>query len=305
VRVFVTGASGFIGSNVVELFRARGAEVFAERVELRDAASVRENVATFRPDAIVHTAILNDFATLYRDRALAWDSYVGATRNVVDAANAAGAIALYVSTDWVFDGTQHLATEDSPPNPVNLYGVLKAMSELVVLERAQRGVVARVAGVNGSHRARPAPRAQDPGFGYFVASLVDALSDGRPFTVWESDTINMVATPSLASECAALFWRALEREVTGVLHCCGGEAVTRMQLARQACEVFELDPSLVHTGPPEQSALLPAPVPYDTSLDAHATSRRLGTELPSVRELLVAFRREVETGELQPLTAIG
>jgi dTDP-4-dehydrorhamnose reductase len=304
MRVLVSGGSGFIGSNVVELFRARGATVSDERIELRDTTAVRDGVEAFGPDAIVYSAILNDLVMMYRDRALAWDLYVEATRRVVDAANAAGAAVLYVSTDWVFDGTQHLADEACPPNPINLYGVLKAMSELVVLERVDHGIVARVAGVNGTHRARPHhPRAQGPGFGYFVASLVDALSSGQPFTVWESDGINMVATPSLASECAALFWRALERGVDGVLHCCGGEAATRMELARQACNVFDLDAGLLRTGPPEPSAMPPAPVPYDTSLDAHATSERLGTDLPSVRELLTAYRRELETGELHSLSA--
>ena len=53
------------------------------------------------------------------DRRRAWDAYVGATRNVVDAANAVGAHIVLVSTDWVFDGTQGPAPEDAPPNPVN------------------------------------------------------------------------------------------------------------------------------------------------------------------------------------------
>jgi dTDP-4-dehydrorhamnose reductase len=301
--VLVTGGSGFIGSNVVELFRSRGATVFADRVELRDAAAVRDAVTAFEPDGIVHCAILNDWNLMHSDRSLAWDAYVGATRNVIDAANDVGAAVVYVSTDWVFDGTHHSSDEAFPPNPVNFYGVLKTASELVVLERARRGVVARVAGVNGTHRARPqAPRAQDPGFGYFVATLVDNLSAGKPFAVWESDSINMVATPSLASECAALFWRALDRGAGGILHCCGGEAVTRMELARQACAVFDLDEDLLRSRPPDPDAVFGL-VPYDTSLDARATARVLGTELPSVRELLAAFRRELETGDLQPISA--
>ena len=35
------------------------------------------------------SAILNDFDLMYRDRALAWRTYVEATHNLVDAANAA------------------------------------------------------------------------------------------------------------------------------------------------------------------------------------------------------------------------
>ena len=76
-----------------------------------------------------------------------------------------GAHVVLVSTDWVFDGTQGPAREDDPPNPINAYGFLKAASELVVLEAG--GTVARIAGVQGVHRAKPnTPRAQDAGFGY-------------------------------------------------------------------------------------------------------------------------------------------
>ncbi len=132
--------------------------------------------------------------------------------------------------------------EATPPNPVNLYGFLKAASELVALERAHEAAVARISGVMGRHRARPElPRAQDAGFGYFVAALVDTLARGDPFTVWESDAINMRATPSLASHSAELILLLAERRLTGVFHCCGREAATRMELARAAADVFELD----------------------------------------------------------------
>jgi dTDP-4-dehydrorhamnose reductase len=165
---------------------------------------VRRAVAATRPDAIVHAAILNDFNNLTSRRREAWAAYVEATRNVVDAANAADAHVVLVSTDWVFDGTQGPAAEDEPPNPINAYGFLKAASELVVTERAQAGTVARIAGVQGAHRARPSmPRAQDAGFGYLVASLVEALRAGQPFTVWDGDGLNALATPTRSSSASA------------------------------------------------------------------------------------------------------
>jgi dTDP-4-dehydrorhamnose reductase len=303
MRVFVTGGSGFVGSNVVKVFAERhGVDVVApshRTVDLTDRARTHESIAEARPAAVVHCAILNDLDRLYADRRAAWDAYVGATRNVVDAANAAHAKVVLVSTDWVFDGTQSGADERTPPNPINLYGVLKVASELVVTERARDGVVARISGVNGVHWARRhAPRWQDAGFGYFVASIVDALSAGRPFTVWVGDDINMIATPSLASFCAELLWRIMDRDRRGVFHCCGGEAVGRWQLAEATADVFGLDESLLREGPPESRALTDAPVPYDTSLTASATAAALAVELPSVRELLVELRHELETGSL-------
>ena len=292
-RVYLTGASGFVGSNVARVFEAHGAELHTPshgEVDVTDPDAVGRSVAQFRPDAIVHCAILNDFAALYADRQAGWDAYVGATRNLVDAANAGGARIVLVSTDWVFDGTQSGATERTPPNPINLYGFLKAASELVVTERAERGSVARIAAVQGSQRA---PREQDAGFGYFVNALVRKLRAGERFGVWESDEINMLATPTLATDAAELMWRIAERDLDGIFHCCGGEAVDRRTLAMRAAQVFELDPALLDLGVRPPDGALPGPaggrpaaVPYDTSLDATWTAAALDVELPGVTEML-------------------
>jgi dTDP-4-dehydrorhamnose reductase len=300
MRVFLTGATGFVGSNIARVFAERhGAELFSERVELTDPAAVARSVGAFEPDAVVHAAILNDFGRLYARRREAWDHYVGATRTLADAANAADAQLLLVSTDWVFDGTQAGATEDTPPNPINLYGFLKAACELVVLERAERGAVARISGVNGVHWVRPAsPRSQDAGFGYFVSALVDALRAGRRFTVWESPAINMVATPTLASDAAELMWLIVSRRLTGVFHSCGGEAIDRLGLARSAVDVFELDGDLLDSGPPDPEALPPGAVPHDTSLSAELTAATLGVELPSVETMLRRMHAELDSGRI-------
>jgi dTDP-4-dehydrorhamnose reductase len=317
VRVYLSGATGFVGSNLARVFAERhGADLFCPvrstepparapygwaKVDLTEREAVMRSAGAFAPEVIVHAAILNDFRRLYADRREAWDAYVGATRNLADAANAVGARLILISTDWVFDGERGGYGEADPPNPVNLYGFLKAASELVTTSGAERASVARIGAVNGVHWARPgAPREQDAGFGYLVTSLVTALRDGRRFTVWDGPRINSIATPTLASDAAELVWRIADRDLDGVFHCCGGESVDRVGLARRAVEAFALDGGLLAVGPPDPGALLPAPVPVDTSLDATATATALEARLPDLSTLLGRLRREVESRELAP-----
>ncbi len=185
--------------------------------------------------------------------------------------------------------------EGDPPHPVNTYGFLKAASELVVTERAEAGTVARISGVQGVHRARTeAPRRQDAGFGYLVASLVEALRAGERFTVWDGPGLNSLATPTLATDAGELIWRAMDAGVTGILHCCGAEHTDRVALARRAVEAFELDGELLDVGPPPPDVLGGEPVPRDTRLDATATAARLGVELPTLETMLARLRVELE-----------
>jgi dTDP-4-dehydrorhamnose reductase len=304
MRIFVTGAGGFVGSNLVAGFSERhGAEVLApdhDTIDVTDGPLLKRAISATRPDAVVHAAIWNDPQALLTRRRRAWDAYVRATRNVVDAANAVDARVVLISTDWVFDGGCAPARESDPPNPVNPYGFLKAASELVITERAGRGTVARIAAVQGIHRGgRRPPRAQDAGFGYLVASLVESLRAGRAFTVWDGAGLNRRATPTLASDAAELIWRALERDIGGILHCCGGEHTDRIGLVRRATDAFELDPELLAVGPPPPSALPGrAPgagrIPEDTRLDATATATALGVELPNLDTTLARLRHELE-----------
>ena len=112
MRIFLTGASGFVGSNLAARLRAATAPRWSRpthaELDLTDAARRVRAVAAARARtrSCTRRSSNDPAATGCATGARAWDGYVGATRNVVDAANAAGAHVVLVSTDWVFDGTQ-------------------------------------------------------------------------------------------------------------------------------------------------------------------------------------------------------
>jgi len=314
-RIALTGATGFVGGTVASVLADQGHDVVclvrrqpatgfpwpALRVDMSDVGALSR--ALDGADAVVHLAIMNGLTAMYADRRAAHDGYVGLTRRIVDAANATGVLVGYVSTDWVFDGTTHLADETEPPNPVNLYGFLKAASEIVVLDRARRGFVARVGGVQGIHQTNPlASRSQDIGFGYFSLAIVDAISNGQRFCIWADPDINTVATPIVSAEIGALLGRAIECNAQGILHFAGGTPVNRRELALATCRAFDLDSDYLDFGLAPETARVRATVPFDTSLKGDSTMQVLGTTAHSIDEQLRALRTELVTGRPAPLS---
>ena len=316
-KVAITGSTGFVGGNIAKVLLQMGFEVTGlarsatsnsapwklESVDFQDENSIAEKLSGCV--AVVHCAIHNDFNKLVNDREFAYDTFVGMTQRVTRAANRAGIQMIYISSDWIFDGTGHFVTESDPGNPINFYGTLKALGEQVIRDLApETGSICRIGGVMGFHQIKKElPRGQDVGFGYFVASIVENLKNGKEFTVWEGDRVNKIATPSLAVEIGAQISRIIDLKASGTFHLVGDEAVSRMELAQLTCEVFGLNKNLLRSGEPPKEALFPSGVPIDTSLSNSKTKLRLKLGATKLIDLLRAFKVEWETGQISPLTS--
>jgi dTDP-4-dehydrorhamnose reductase len=314
-RFAITGSTGFVGSNVSEVLMALGHTVVGltrdRRLhtapwELRDVDySSDESLASAvaGADAVVHCAIADDFRRLLNDRPAAYDNYVALTERLARIADANGQKFIFISTDWVMDGTGHRELESNHGNAINYYGYLKGLAEQAVHSALEgRGVVARVAGVMGRHRIAEAPRLQDVGFGFYVDTLVRSLRAGKEFQVWGGPNVNQVTTPSLASEAGAQIARIVARDATGTFHLVGDTAVTRMELAYATCDVFDLPRHLITEGEPPAAELFPGPVPVDSSLANEHTKSVLGLGPQPLTDILTAFRAEIDGGRVSPLT---
>lgn len=173
-RFIVTGGAGYVGSLLVEGLLARGDEVvvvdklvygaqslFPRFIDprfrlvagdVRDRDLVRRLVDEVRPDAIFHLAAIVGYPACARSPELAMAVNVGGTEAIAESAGKVPIV--FASTGSAYGKVEGICTEDSPCEPLSLYGQTKRSAELILLERGD-AVILRFATAFGlSHRLR-------------------------------------------------------------------------------------------------------------------------------------------------------
>ena len=200
MRLHVTGATGYLGSELVRL----RPDASAERVEIRDAEAVARLFERLRPEVVVHTA--------YRQHED--DVNTVGSENVARAAAAAGARLVHLSTDVVFDGLKGAPyVEEDPLSPVSAYGRAKAEAERLVARACPGALLVRTSMVYGGAEPSQHERlARDP----------DA--------VFYEDEIRC---PVQVGDLAAALLELAALDVTGPLHVAGADGVSRAAFAER------------------------------------------------------------------------
>lgn len=155
MKVVVTGAKGQLGQDVVlELARQNHEAIGADREQLdvTNEASVQAFISDVRPDVILHCAAYTNVDGAEENEDAAYQVNALGTENLAKAAKQVGAKMLYVSTDYVFDGT---ATEpyevDEPTKPLGAYGRTKLAGEELLQKNLEQFFIVRTAWVFGVH----------------------------------------------------------------------------------------------------------------------------------------------------------
>ena len=312
MRLYITGGSGLVGSNVIRLARQRGFEIIASQfgpapewqvdyqldpLDLSDHDAIRRSIHKYKPDAVIHAAAILDQIIMDTRRAFCWSLMVDGTRALAEACREVGARLVFVSSDWVFDGRADIVDETSPPNPVNFYGVMKvaAERELGALDGLDYGV-GRLAGIYGLNYAAPSLLRQENGLGFdFSVYVIHRLAAGLPAVVWTGPKVNDEAHPTLASDCADMLLRLARHDGNGIFHCFGSECINRIDLAHQIALAFDADPALIMPAVTDQAVLdemRHIGIPYRTRASTERTAAALGRRAFNVAEGLRAFRQE-------------
>lgn len=264
MRIFLTGARGQLGTELVERFTAAGHDLTAvdiAEVDLGDRDAVHAAITAAKPDAVVHPAAFTAVDLCETEVDAVFRVNVLGTRHVAEAARLVGAPVTYVSTDYVFDGTKaDPYIEWDSPNPQSVYGRSKLAGERELGPGATIVRTSWVCGFHGNNMVKTILRlASAPGALRFV-------DDQR-------------GHPTFAADLAAVIDTLVTDRRPGLFHVTNQGAVSWFAFAQAVLEAAGDDPSRVE--PCATSDLQPprpAPRPANSVLD-NAALRLSGVPL--------------------------
>jgi len=205
VRILVTGAEGILGRAIRE-WLASGNTLYLwgrDEVDVRDKDRVFAAAKGIEFDAVIHAAAMTAVDRCETEFDLAMATNRDGTRNVASLAAERNATMVYLSTDYVFDGTKNGPyLEDDPPKPINAYGRSKLAGEEVTRESAKKHLTVRTSWVFGEGGAN------------FVDAIAGKLNKGEAPEV----VTDQRGSPTYARDLARGIEKLLRLGTTGIVH---------------------------------------------------------------------------------------
>lgn len=223
MKFLITGVSGQVGSELSALL-GYGENVLALRsvdFDISDKEAVNHTIGAFCPDIIFHCAAYTavDKAESERERCFAINA--DGTRYIAKMASTIGATLLYISTDYVFDGTKEgLCETDSLTNPLSVYGKSKLVGEEAVCEWVDKHFIVRTSWVFGN--------------GYNFVRTILRLGYERGEVNVVSDQIG---SPTYAADLAQLLIDMAQTRKFGIYHATNEGFCSWYEFA---CEIFKI-----------------------------------------------------------------
>lgn len=234
MKVLVTGANGQLGYDVVKELRKQNIECYGasrQDFDIVDFNATEKFITNYMPDAVIHCAAYTAVDKAEDEQRLCYLVNASATENIAEICKKINAKMLYISTDYVFDGTKNGFYEvDDKSNPINVYGKTKLLGEQEVQRILDKYFIVRISWVFGEHGNN------------FVKTM---LRLGK-----ERKEVNIVAdqygSPTYTTDLSPLLVEMIQTERYGIYHATNEGVCTWAEFAEEIFTIAGMDVKVNH-----------------------------------------------------------
>lgn len=220
-NIFITGAYGLVGTRIVELLSDQFdfSAPRASEVNITDQRAVEKAIETFTGDWIVHAAAYTDVDECEQNQEKACSINIDGTAHIVAAAKKFDKKVIFISTDFIFDGTAAYYDEQSNPSPINYYGITKYEGEKLVGAYPQN-IIIRISFPYGRNVSVVKKD--------FVATIEGQLIQGKRVVAPEDNLF----TPTFIDDIAHALRVLIDHRESGIYHVVGSTTLSSYRAAQ-------------------------------------------------------------------------
>jgi len=231
IKIALTGASGLVGSRIVELLKNDFTFISLGQTEMdiTDKDMVWQKIKNTDFDIFLHLAGYTNVDGAEKESDTALKINRDGTKNVFEAVHKKNKKFIYISTDFVFDGTNPPYFEDSIPHPLSVYAQSKYEGEKVV---EKTGMIVRI-----SYPYRKVFDVKKD----FVRSITSLLRQNRPLSMVTDSTFIPTFIDDIAFALKYLFVNFSPE----IFHIVGSQGLSPFEAGKLIAKTYSLDETLI------------------------------------------------------------
>ena len=298
MRILVTGSNGMLGSDLIAELTPRyevcglgrranrHSQIPYEQADIANRSSVFKAVSSLKPAIIVHAAACTDVDGCELNPYQAFLVNVKGAEAVAEASDSLGATLIFISTDYVFDGTKSSPyQEDDLPNPLSVYGRSKFEAEEFLKSKCKSVWIIRSSWLFGSNGKN------------FFRTILQAVLKNEPLRVVNDQEGAPTYTKDLAKGISNLIEKGNRVEDYRIYHLANSSQTTWFEAAQKLLKKMNSNVDLKPISSQELNR--PAKRPQNSVFNMSRIKNDYGIELRSWEEALEGFWKESLAKEWQ------
>lgn len=280
-KVLITGASGLLGRSIFKKLKAENFDIVGTSfrrkqndlisLDLTDQNAVKDLFANHKPNFIIHCAAEKSPDICQNDAIKTQKINVDVTHHLAELSLHYSAKLIYISTDYVFDGTKPPYQINDAPNPINAYGLSKRAGEIEALKVNPQSIILRVPVLYG-----PIESLEESAVTTIFSTVLQKSTSKNDHWAIRYPTF----TPDIADALFEIISLPETKQLKGIFHFSGKEPFTKYEMAKIMAEIFKLPNQYIlpDTNPPSG-----APRPQNCHLESSELGKYIKFNLTDFR----------------------